>query len=97
MPLIVNVMGFSRDEVAELVERVRRARRGRPRSSSTSPARTSRPGLVMGADPGELAALLERVRPLTDKPLIVKLTPNATDVAGGGPRGRGRRARARCR
>jgi len=35
---------------------------------------------VMGADPGETAALLERVRPLTDKPLIVKLTPNATDV-----------------
>jgi dihydroorotate dehydrogenase (NAD+) catalytic subunit len=34
----------------------------------------------MGADPGEIAALLERVRPLTDKPLIVKLTPNATDV-----------------
>jgi dihydroorotate dehydrogenase (NAD+) catalytic subunit len=35
----------------------------------------------MGADPTETAALLERVRPLTDKPLIVKLTPNASDVA----------------
>ena len=34
----------------------------------------------MGADPGEVAALLRRVRPLTDKPLIVKLTPNASDV-----------------
>jgi dihydroorotate dehydrogenase (NAD+) catalytic subunit len=38
-------------------------------------------GLVMGADPDEVAALLQRVRPLTDKPLIVKLTPNASDVA----------------
>ena len=38
-------------------------------------------GLVMGADPFEVAALLERVRPLTSKPLIVKLTPNASDVA----------------
>ncbi len=38
-------------------------------------------GLMMGADPGEISALLERVRPLTDKPLIVKLTPNASDVA----------------
>jgi dihydroorotate dehydrogenase (NAD+) catalytic subunit len=37
-------------------------------------------GLIMGADPGETAALLESVRPLTSKPLIVKLTPNATDV-----------------
>jgi len=37
-------------------------------------------GLVMGADPWELAGLLEHVRPLTAKPLVVKLTPNATDV-----------------
>jgi dihydroorotate dehydrogenase (NAD+) catalytic subunit len=35
---------------------------------------------MMGAEPREVAALLHRVRPLTDKPLIVKLTPNATDV-----------------
>ena len=38
-------------------------------------------GLIMGADPHEITALLERVRPLTAKPLIVKLTPNASDVA----------------
>jgi dihydroorotate dehydrogenase (NAD+) catalytic subunit len=38
-------------------------------------------GLIRGADPWEVSALLERVRPLTEKPLIVKLTPNATDVA----------------
>jgi dihydroorotate dehydrogenase (NAD+) catalytic subunit len=37
-------------------------------------------GLVMGADPVEVARLLEVVRPLTGKPLIVKLTPNASDV-----------------
>jgi dihydroorotate dehydrogenase (NAD+) catalytic subunit len=35
----------------------------------------------MGADPRETAALVERVRPLTAKPLIVKLTPNAADPA----------------
>jgi dihydroorotate dehydrogenase (NAD+) catalytic subunit len=38
-------------------------------------------GLVMGADPRELAALLDHVRPRTDKPLIVKLTPNCTSPA----------------
>jgi dihydroorotate dehydrogenase (NAD+) catalytic subunit len=38
-------------------------------------------GLIMGADPRETAALLERVRPLTSKPLVVKLTPNANDPA----------------
>jgi dihydroorotate dehydrogenase (NAD+) catalytic subunit len=35
----------------------------------------------MGADPSETARSVERLRPLTDKPLIVKLTPNATDPA----------------
>jgi len=36
-------------------------------------------GLVMGADPSETACLVEHVRPRTAKPLIVKLTPNASD------------------
>jgi dihydroorotate dehydrogenase (NAD+) catalytic subunit len=36
-------------------------------------------GLVMGADPTETARAVERVRPLTAKPLIVKLTPNASE------------------
>jgi dihydroorotate dehydrogenase (NAD+) catalytic subunit len=78
-PLIVNVMGFSRDEVAELV-----AAFAERREVSALELNVSCPnvetGLLMGADPGEVTALLERVRPLTDKPLIVKLTPNASDV-----------------
>ena len=40
---------------------------------------------MMGADPDEIAALLNRVRPLTGKPLIVKLTPNASDVPAVAP------------
>jgi dihydroorotate dehydrogenase (NAD+) catalytic subunit len=35
----------------------------------------------MGADPAETALAVEHVRPLCDQPLIVKLTPNATDPA----------------
>ena len=38
-------------------------------------------GTLIGSDPAELTALLRVVRPLTEKPLIVKLTPNTTDVA----------------
>ena len=79
VPLIVNVMGFSREEVAQLVE----AFAERPEVSALE-LNVSCPnvetGLVMGADPDETARLVDRVRPLTDKPLIVKLTPNATDV-----------------
>jgi dihydroorotate dehydrogenase (NAD+) catalytic subunit len=79
VPLIVNVMGFSADEVAELVA----AFSARPEVAALE-LNVSCPnvetGLVMGADPGEVARLLRAVRPLTDKPLIVKLTPNASDV-----------------
>jgi dihydroorotate dehydrogenase (NAD+) catalytic subunit len=79
VPLIVNVMGFSRDEVAALVS----AFAGRDEVAALE-LNVSCPnvetGLVMGADPQEVARLLDRVRPLTAKPLIVKLTPNASDV-----------------
>ena len=79
VPLVVNVMGFSRDEVAELVAVI-----GERDEAAALELNVSCPnvktGLVMGADARELAALMARVRPLTDKPLIVKLTPNADDV-----------------
>ncbi len=79
VPLIVNVMGFSHDEVASLVETF-----GARDEVSALELNVSCPnvesGLIMGADPRETAALLHRVRPLTGKPLIVKLTPNASDV-----------------
>jgi dihydroorotate dehydrogenase (NAD+) catalytic subunit len=79
VPLIVNVMGFRRREVGELVA----AFGARPEVSALE-LNVSCPnvesGLVMGSDPDEIAALLEHVRPLTAKPLIVKLSPNASDV-----------------
>jgi dihydroorotate dehydrogenase (NAD+) catalytic subunit len=38
-------------------------------------------GLIVGEQPGETVALVEALRPLTEKPLIVKLTPNVADPA----------------
>ena len=78
VPLIVNVMGFTREEVATLVEAVA-ARDEVAALELNVSCPNVESGLIMGADPAETAALLERVRPLTGKPLIVKLTPNATD------------------
>jgi dihydroorotate dehydrogenase (NAD+) catalytic subunit len=80
VPLIVNVMGFTRDEVATLVEAVS-ARDEVAGLELNVSCPNVESGLIMGADPRETAALVERVRPLTAKPLIVKLTPNATDPA----------------
>jgi dihydroorotate dehydrogenase (NAD+) catalytic subunit len=80
VPLIVSVMGFSRDELATLVERV-----GERDEVAMIELNVSCPnvetGLVMGADPAETALAVGRVRSLTAQPLIVKLTPNASDPA----------------
>jgi dihydroorotate dehydrogenase (NAD+) catalytic subunit len=78
VPLIVSVMGFSRDELATLVARV-----GERQEVALIELNVSCPnvetGLIMGADPAETALAVQAVRPLTAKPLIVKLTPNATE------------------
>jgi dihydroorotate dehydrogenase (NAD+) catalytic subunit len=79
VPLIVNVMGFSRDEVARLVTAFAQRDEVAALELNVSCPNVET-GLVMGADPDEVARLMSAVRPLTDKPLIVKLTPNASDV-----------------
>jgi len=80
VPLCVSVMGFSRDELATLVEAVA-ARDEVSLLELNFSCPNVETGLIMGADPSETARSVERVRPLTGKPLIVKLTPNATDPA----------------
>jgi dihydroorotate dehydrogenase (NAD+) catalytic subunit len=79
VPLITNVMGASEAEFAELVERV-----GEREEVAAIELNVSCPnvatGLDIGADPAGVSSLLGVLRPLTPKPLIVKLTPNTADV-----------------
>jgi len=79
VPLIVSVAGFGHEEFARLVSAVA----ARPEVAALE-LNVSCPnvesGCVMGSDPAETAALMGVVRPLGDKPLIVKLTPNVSDV-----------------
>ncbi|HEY5197772.1 MAG TPA: dihydroorotate dehydrogenase [Solirubrobacteraceae bacterium] len=80
VPLITNVMGSSAAEFAELIE----ALTDRPEVAAFElnvSCPNVRTGLDIGADPRELQLLVRRIRPLTAKPVIVKLTPNCADVA----------------
>ena len=77
VPLIVNVMGFGRDEVVTLVRAFAEREEVAALELNVS-CPNVKTGMVMGADPAETAALLDAVRPLTSKPVIVKLTPNCT-------------------
>jgi dihydroorotate dehydrogenase (NAD+) catalytic subunit len=79
VPLIVNVMGFSAEEVAALVTAFAEREEVSALELNVSCPNVET-GMIMGADPHEIDRLLTQVRPLTAKPLIVKLTPNASDV-----------------
>ncbi len=80
VPLVVSVMATSHDGFARLVAAVgERPEVGALELNVSCPNVES--GLVVGERPDETLALLEAVRPLTERPLIVKLTPNVADPA----------------
>jgi dihydroorotate dehydrogenase (NAD+) catalytic subunit len=80
VPLVTNVMGSSAAELAELV-RACDARREIAAIELNVSCPNVKTGLDIGADPRQLEQVVRAVRPHTGKPLIVKLTPNAADVA----------------
>jgi dihydroorotate dehydrogenase (NAD+) catalytic subunit len=79
VPLITNVMGSSAAEISELL-RACDAREEIAAIELNVSCPNVHTGLDIGADPGQLEAVVREVRPYTRKPLIVKLTPNTADV-----------------
>jgi dihydroorotate dehydrogenase (NAD+) catalytic subunit len=78
VPLIVSVMGTSREEFERLLRGV--AERDEVTAIELNVSCPNvHSGLIVGEQPAETEALLEALRPLTEKPLIVKLTPNVAD------------------
>jgi len=80
VPLITNVMGSTPEDVGELVAALEEHPQVAAIELNVSCPNVAT-GLDIGADPKGLQALLEHVRALSSKPLIVKLTPNTADVA----------------
>jgi dihydroorotate dehydrogenase (NAD+) catalytic subunit len=78
VPLIVSVMATSREGFARLVGAVAEREEVAAIELNVS-CPNVHSGLIVGEQPVETAALLEDLRPLTPKPLIVKLTPNVAN------------------
>lgn len=80
VPLIVSVMATDHEDFARLVSEV-----GVRDEVAAIELNVSCPnvhsGLIVGEQPAETEALLEALRPLTARPLIVKLTPNVAAPA----------------
>ena len=79
VPLITNVMGSTAAEVATMLERLSGQDTVRAIELNVS-CPNVKTGLDIGSDALELSAFVQEVRPRTTKPLLVKLTPNVTNL-----------------
>ena len=80
VPLCVSVMGTSHGEFERLVEGM--AARGEVVALELNVSCPNvESGLIVGEQAPETLSLLRALRPITEKPLIVKLTPNVADPA----------------
>ncbi|HTP67054.1 MAG TPA: dihydroorotate dehydrogenase [Geobacteraceae bacterium] len=79
-PVIVNVYGNSPEEYAELAERLDKIPEVAGLEVNISCPNVRQGGIVFGTDPRAAFEVVELVRDATIKPVIVKLSPNVTDI-----------------
>lgn len=78
--VVTNVAGHSDDDYAQVVEKLADSPADMLEINVSCP-NVSHGGMSVGTDPVALSRLMQRLRKLTDKPIVVKLTPNVTDIA----------------
>jgi dihydroorotate dehydrogenase (NAD+) catalytic subunit len=81
VPVVVNVAGFSVPEYVEVVERLSGTRGVAAIELNISCPNVAAEGEMFGLCAADAAAVTEAVRPVCGVPLIVKLSPNVTDIA----------------
>ncbi|RII27881.1 MAG: dihydroorotate dehydrogenase [Geobacter sp.] len=79
-PVIVNVYGNTLDEYGELAGRLDRIPEVAGLEVNISCPNVKQGGIVFGTDPEAAFEVVRQVRDATIKPVIVKLSPNVTDV-----------------
>ena len=79
-PVIVNLYGNSLEEYGELAERIDAIPEVAGIEVNISCPNVKQGGIVFGTDPAAAYEVVKLVRESTIKPLIVKLSPNVTDV-----------------
>ncbi|GFE58542.1 dihydroorotate dehydrogenase [Geobacter sp. AOG1] len=79
-PVIVNVYGNTLEEYGELAGRLDRIPEVAGLEVNISCPNVKQGGIVFGTDPAAAYEVVKMVRDATIKPVIVKLSPNVTDV-----------------
>ncbi len=80
--IIVNVAGRTIDDYARVTEALDDYEAIQALEINISCPNVKEGGVSFGCSPVSAAGLVKELRPKTSKPLIVKLTPNVTDIAG---------------
>src|SRR5512141_2172224 len=78
--VIANVWGDTEEDYVAVVERIGGDRRVAAIELNVSCPNVVKGGLIFGNNPQALAALVKRVRAATPHVLVVKLSPNVTDI-----------------
>jgi len=78
--VVANVWGDTDDDYVKVVERIGNDRRVAALELNVSCPNVIKGGLIFGNNPQVLGALVKRVRAVTSLPLVVKLSPNVTDI-----------------
>ena len=79
-PVMANVSGFSLEEYAETCARLDREPQVGWLEVNISCPNVHGGGMSFGTDCGQAAAVVRAVKAVTTKPVLIKLTPNVTDV-----------------
>ena len=79
-PIITNIYGHNLEDYAELSRRIEAVDGIDAVEINISCPNVERGGMVFGTDPDAAAAVTHEVVRNTTKPVIVKLTPNVTDI-----------------
>ncbi|MFT8330440.1 dihydroorotate dehydrogenase [Bifidobacterium psychraerophilum] len=77
--VVTNVAGHSDDDYAQVVERLADSPADMLEINVSCP-NVSHGGMSVGTDPLALFRLIGRLRSISDKPMVVKLSPNVTDI-----------------
>ena len=79
-PVMANVSGFSVEEYAETCRRLDACAQVGWLEVNISCPNVHRGGMSFGTDPAQAAAVTKAVKAVTTKPIIMKLSPNVTDI-----------------
>ena len=79
-PVMANVSGFSIEDYVYTTEKLAQEEQVGWLEINISCPNVHGGGMSFGTDPCMAADVVKAVRPVTDKPLIIKLSPNVTDI-----------------